>query len=59
MLNTQNREGAKLLNNGSEKGQADVRCNMKTAFSKKFIDCLLQRSSAEDPQLTRFAGKDG
>jgi hypothetical protein len=32
---------------------------MKAAFSKKLIDRLLQRSSADDPQLTRFVGKGG
>ena len=32
---------------------------MKSAFGKQLIDRLLQRSSTEDPQLTRFVGKGG
>jgi hypothetical protein len=32
---------------------------MKPAFGKQLIDRLLHRSSAEDPQLTRFVGKGG
>jgi hypothetical protein len=32
---------------------------MKAAFGKQLIDRLLLRSSAEEPQLTRFTGKGG
>ena len=32
---------------------------MKATFGKQLIDRLLLKSSAEDPQLTRFAGKGG
>jgi hypothetical protein len=34
-------------------------CKMKAAFGRQLIDRLFLRSSTEDPQLTRFAGKGG
>ena len=32
---------------------------MKAAFGKQLIERLLLKSSTEEPQLTRFAGKGG